>query len=154
MLFGCWFTVNTYLSVVASLMVTWTPPPTHTHTPKFHHQSRMSTLNSRGTPTLAVHHLCMYHWLFSSQWAFGSLFETLCFGRETLSHRPHPHIIDPCVTLVQSCLLLCCFLEPKRGDLMLTRPPQDEKQTPIWTPRVCPLSSPWAFLIVVYISIR
>lgn len=133
MLFGCWFTVNTYLSVVALLMVTWTHTHTHAHLSKFHLRPIMNALNSRGTPTLAVHHLRMYHQLFSSQWAFGSLFETLFSGRETLSHRPHSHIIDPCMTLAQSRLLLCCFLEPNRGDFVLTCPPQGKKQTPIWT---------------------
>lgn len=118
--------------------------PTHYELPKFNRDANLSFVYTTEF-FLSSHERSAF---------LGSLFENLFSHRETLSHRPHSHIVDPCMTSSQFPFGVCCFLEPNRGDFVLTCTPKGEKQTPIWTPGVCPLSSPWTFLIVVYISIR
>lgn len=118
--------------------------PTHYELPKLNRDANLSFV-------------CTTEFFLSSQWAFGfpRLFvwdPVFSQGNtqpsSTLSHR------RPMYDIFSVPFGVCCFLEPNRGDFVLTCTPKGEKQTPIWTPGVCPLSSPWTFLIVVYISIR
>lgn len=91
-------------------MVTRKPTP---YPPKFPLPPIMNSLNLTGTPTIASYVPPSFLYRHNERSAFlSSLFETLFSRRETLSHCPHSHIVDPCMTSSQSRLVCAVSWSP------------------------------------------
>lgn len=120
MLFGCWFTVNTISQLW--LCSWWPKTPRYPTTISFPtHHNFPNSLHLTGTPTLAVHHLRMYHrdFFLSSQWAFG--FPRLFVWDPVFSqgNTQPSSTLSHCRPMYDIFLVLfgvCCFTEPNRGD--------------------------------------